>query len=931
MAPLSSNSAVAAFADKWLCEPGNEKQHTAIFWTEFLHDVLGIERPTEVVEFEYPVEFDKSTRYIDAYLPASLVLIEQKSADVDLAASAPQSDGEVLTPYEQAERYATKLPHDRNPRWIITCNFRELRIYDRNTSARTRQPVIIPLQELPGQVHLLRRILAGEISETARIEKEKQLSIQAGELISRIYNALLARCPEPLSDSVLQMLNRFCVRLVFCLYADDAGLFAKGQFVDYLRRASTPDGKRSLLLTLFRALNVPPVQRDPFDAALRAFPHVNGGLFEGVEKDYMPMFDAELCALIENEAAAGFNWADISPTIFGGLFESTINPKTRRMGGMHYTSVESIHKVIDPLFLNSLKAELAAILEKKEKSGTARAKKLKAFCKKLASLTFLDPACGSGNFLTETFISLRRLENEALQNLADGQGSLDLGTLVSINQFYGIEINDFAVAVAKTALRIAAAQMWKKTQEFTTKGLPDFLPLESYDNIREANALAVDWTENVPGHHIDYIISNPPFVGYSHKTPEQRDDMNRTLGHLRAWGKIDYVGAWFYRAAQLMRADPATRAAFVATNSIVQGEQASSLWKPLMTDLGAHILFAYRSFKWTNEADDVAEVYCVIVALSAQKPAHCTIFDETGTDHPASQVNNYLLDAPSVFVEHRTRPLCEVPVMTTGNRPADGGHLIIEAEDYDNFIAREPQAKNYIKRFMGAEEFIQGKARYCLWLVDVPPDVLRSMPLVMARVAACKAARLASPDPGRHRLADTPALFRETKNPDSFIAIPEVSTSRREYVPMAFLDNNTIVSNKLLILPGATAYHFGVLSSAMHTAWMRTVAGRLGIGYQYSGGMVYNTFPWPCPTAARRSQIEARAQAVLDTRAKYPNSTLADLYDPLLMPPELRRVHKALDAAVDAAYGRKFADEAARVSHLFTLYEHEVRSGKAVE
>ncbi len=368
-----------------------------------------------------------------------------------------------------------------------------------------------------------------------------------------------------------------------------------------------------------------------------------------------------------------------------------------------------------------------------------------------------------------------------------------------------------------------------------------------------------------------------------------------------------------------MQANPATRAAFVATNSIVQGEQASSLWKPLMTEFGVHIDFAYRTFKWVNEAEDVAQVYCVIIAISAQEPAHCTIFDETGTAHYASQISNYLLAAPSVFVEHRTRPLCEVPIMTTGNRPADGGYLIIEAEDYDDFIAKEPRAKPYIKRFMGAEEFIRGKARYCLRLVGVPPDVLRSMPLVMARMAACKADRLDSPDPGRRKLADSPALFRETKNPDSFIAIPEVSTSRREYVPMAFLDDDTIVSNKLLILPGATAYHFGVLSSAMHIAWMRTVAGRLGIGYQYSGGMVYNTFPWSEPTTAQRKKIEACAQDVLDTRDKYPDSTLADLYDPLLMPPELRKAHKALDAAVDAAYGRKFPDEAARVAHLFAL------------
>ncbi len=769
--------------------------------------------------------------------------------------------------------------------------------------------------------------LQSPISAPARVMREKQLSIRAWELIGRIYNALMERCSEPIGDGVRQQLNRLCVRLVFCLYAEDAGLFARGQFLDYLRKVSDPAGKRSQLLKLFRALNVPPAQRDPRDTALRSFPHVNSGLFEGAEKDYMPMFDAELGALIEDEAAAGFNWADISPTIFGGLFESTINPKTRRMGGVHYTSVENIHKVIDPLFLDALKAELAAILAKQEKFGTARARKLKAFCRKLASLTFLDPACGAGNFLTETFISLRRLENEALQNLADGQGALDLGALVSINQFYGIEINDFAVAVAKTALWIAAARMRKETQAFTPSEHPGFPPLESYSNIREANALAVDWLENVPERRIDYIISNPPFVGYSHKSAEQRSDMQRTLGHLRAWGKIDYVGAWFYRAAQLMQANPDTRAAFVATNSIVQGEQASSLWKPLMNDLGIHIPFAYRTFKWTNETDDMAAVHCVIVALSAQQPAHCTIFDETGTPHPAAQINSYLMDAPRVFVESRRQPVCHAPTMINGNRPTDGGHLLLEVEDYDEFIAREPRAVDYIKRFLGASELIHGKTRYCLWLVDAPSNILCSMPLVMARIAACKAARLASPDPGRHKLADTPALFRETNNPNSYLAIPVVSSERREYIPMVFSNAETIAGNTLLIIPDATVYHFGVLTSAMHMAWMRTVAGRLESRYSYSASIVYNNFPWPTPTDAQRVQIETRAQAVLAARANYPDSTLADLYDPLQMPPELRRAHKALDAAVDAAYGREFTDEASRVEHLFTLYKKLIRPG----
>ncbi len=768
------------------------------------------------------------------------------------------------------------------------------------------------------------------ISVSARIEKEKQLSIQAGELIDRIYNALLARCPEPIDDALLRQLNRFCVRLVFCLYADDAGLFAKGQFLDYIRDASDATGKRALLLTLFRALNVPPTQRDPFDTTLRAFPHVNSGLFEGAEKDYMPFLDAELCALIEDEAAAGFNWADISPTIFGGLFESTINPRTRRVGGMHYTSVENIHKVIDPLFLDDLKAELAAILAKKGKSGIASARKLKAYCTKLASLTFLDPACGSGNFLTETFISLRRLENEALRNLADEQGSLDLGALVSINQFYGIEINDFAVAVAKTALWIATAQMWKKTQEFTTRELPDFLPLENYDNIREANALAVDWLENVPGHHLDYIISNPPLVGARFMEKEQKAGFLRVCQGIRGAEDLDYVSGWFLRAAQLMHANPTTRTALVATDSIVQGQSVALLWRPLTERYGMHIDFAYRPFKWTNEAEDTATVHCVIVGMTAQKPKHCVIFDEEGSPHPVAKINGYLADAPNIFIDRRSKPLCNVPEMSIGNKPIDDGNYLFTSEEKAAFLEEEPDAAPYFRQWMGAHELLHGEKRYCLWLGNAEPTELKKLPRCMERVERVRAYRAASKSAPTRALASHPRRFHVENMPQrKYLAVPEVLSDNREYIPIAFCDASIIASSLLRIVPSATLYHFGLLTSAMHMAWMRTVAGRLGVGYRYSTGVVYNNFPWPSPTAAQRSQIEARVQVVLDIRNNYPTSTLADLYDPLLMPPDLRRAHQILDVAVDAAYRREFADDAARVSHLFTLYEKLVRTARA--
>ncbi len=760
-----------------------------------------------------------------------------------------------------------------------------------------------------------------ENSNAASAERERVVSVQAWERISRIYNTLLERCRQPIDDAVLQQLNRFCVRLVFCLYADDARLFAKGQFLDYLRHASDPEGKRSQLLKLFRALNLPPAQRDLFDTPLLAFPHVNGGLFAKVEEDSIPLLDAELCTLIEEEAAAGFNWADISPTIFGGLFESTINPKTRRMGGMHYTSVENIHKVIDPLFLDDLNAELAGILARKEKSGTARARKLKAFCRKLASLTFLDPACGSGNFLTETFISLRRLENEALHHLADGQLELTPGAHVSINQFYGIEINDFAVAVAKTALWIASAQMWNEMQEFTTRKPSDFLPPESYDNIREANALAVDWTENVPGHHIDYIISNPPFVGARLMGKEQKAELISIFHGVHGAGDLDYVACWFLRAAQLMQADPATRTALVATKSIVQGQSVALLWRPIMEKHGIYIDFAYRTFRWTNDARDVATVHCVIVGMTARKPSKCTIFDEAGESHPAAHINGYLADAPNIFIGRRGKPLCDVPEMGTGNKPIDGGNYLFTSEEKEAFLEKEPDAAPYFRQWMGAHELLHGEERYCLWLREAEPSELKKLPLCMERIERVKAFREASKSAPTRAIASNPRRFHIENMPHgTYIAVPGVSSERREYVPIAFLDGSILCSDGVKLVSDAGLYHFGVLTSAMHMAWMRTVVGYLGTSISYSIGIVYNNFPWPSPTEAQRTQIEARAQTILTTRAQYPNSTLADLYTPLRMPSDLRSAHKDLDSAVDAAYGRKFLDEASRMTHLFSLY-----------
>ena len=593
---------------------------------------------------------------------------------------------------------------------------------------------------------------------------------------------------------------------------------------------------------------------------------------------------------------------------------------------MHYTSIENIHKVIDPLFLDGLKEELADV--KTLKVAATRKQKAKDFQDKLAALAFFDPACGSGNFLTETYLCLRRLENEALK-IIYGEDRL-LGDFVnpikvSINQFYGIEINDFACSVAQTALWIAESQMMIETDEIVGCTLSP-LPLRTYTNIHEGNALRMDWNDVVPPEELDYIIGNPPFIGYSLQSSEQKKDMLNILVDekgkpLKTAGKTDYVAGWYFKAAKMIQGTK-IKVALVSTNSITQGEQVAGIWEPLMRRFDVSIDFAWRTFQWDSEASSKAHVHCVIIgfSVSGNEPKDRRLF-EGDTALEANHINPYLIDAQDIFMSSRQMPICEVPVMTTGNRPADGGHLIIEQEDYEEFITKEPSAIPFIKKLVGAEEFIKGKKRYCLWLVGVSPAELRKMPLVLQRIEACKNARL-SGAPDRQKLADTPHLFRETKNPSSYIVVPEVSSERRRYVPMGFLDENTICTNKLQIIPYAGLYHFGILNSSVHMAWMRVVCGRLKSDYDYSQKIVYNNYPWPTPTDSHKAKIEQTAQAILDARALYPDSSLADLYDELTMPVELRRAHRANDAAVMEAYGfPKDATESEVVSRLFKMYQ----------
>jgi type I restriction-modification system DNA methylase subunit len=910
--------AAKEFAAKWKGK-GFEKGESQPFWMELLQKVLLVEDPYSIISFENRVKLS-NTSFIDAYIKPTHVLIEQKSIEKDLHIPIPQSDGTTLTPFRQAKRYADELPYSDRPRWIVICNFREFNIYDMENPQG--EPAVLFLADLEKEYHRLSFLVD---DTNVHLKKELEVSIQAGEIVGVLYEKFLAQYLHPENPDSQKSLNKLCVRLVFCLYAEDAGIFgAKNMFHDYMAQFPASEFRKALI-ELFQVLDTAPEDRDPYmDEKLAAFPFVSGGMFAGDIE--IPRITDEIRTLILQRASDDFDWSLISPTIFGAVFESTLNPDTRRAGGMHYTSLENIHKVIDPLFLDDLKAELADI--KAEKVIRTKKERAIAFQDKLASLKFLDPACGSGNFLTESYTCLRRLENEIIQILYEDRviGGLADPIKVSIYQFYGIEINDFACSVSQAALWIAETQMLQETDAIVGYDLEP-LPLKDYHNIHEGNALRIDWNEVVPAGELNYIMGNPPFLGYSIQSESQKEDMFSILVDekgkpYKTAGKVDYVAAWYFKSAELMQMNPSIRAALVSTNSITQGEQVAGIWAPLMKRFGVHIDFAWRTFIWDSEANQKAHVHCVIVGFSVGSQYKSPVIYTKESAMRVSHINGYLIAAADVFIENRSAPLCEVPAMTTGNRPADGGNLIIEANDYDAFLEAEPDAAKYIKKLVGSEEFINNKKRYCLWLVGVTPSELRKMPKVMERVAACRENRLNAPDPGRRKLADSPTLFREIKNPSTYIIVPATSSERRPYVPMGFLTDDTVPTNALTIIPEASTYHFGVLESSIHMTWMRAVCGRLKSDYRYSKDIVYNNFPWPMPTDAQKAKIEQTAQAILDARALYPESSLADLYDELTMPIELRKAHRANDLAVLEAYGfPRDASESEIVARLFKMYQ----------
>ncbi|MBR0045127.1 MAG: N-6 DNA methylase [Synergistaceae bacterium] len=941
------------FISRWK-DTGGEKGDTQKFWLEIFRDVLDISEPDCFIEFEKPVALEHNN-FIDAYVRSMKIIIEQKSFGVDLNKSYKQSDGNYLTPFEQAKRYYDWLPASERGRWIITCNFQEIWVYDMETPHA--DPEIIKLENLEREFIKLNILLYANAPSPKEI-REIEISKEACRLIRKFYDAVEHRYIKPNSAEALRNLNILCVRLVFLLYAEDAGLFARNLFYDYLKLYK--HDARQAIINLFEALSIPENKRSKYMSKdLKAFPYVDGGLFEeqGIEVPNLNDPDDTPVKIILEDMSIGFDWSGINPTIFGALFESTLNPETRRTGGMHYTSINNIHKLIDPLFMDKLNLEFEEVM------NSPTNLRLRNFQRKLASLKFLDPACGSGNFLTESYLSLRRLENKVIKVLMQNKFTPAKGdTLikVSISQFYGIEINDFAAAVARTALWIAEVQMWYETQKLDTKQsmLPymgGLLPLKSSANIAEVNALKIDWRKIIKPEDLDYIMGNPPFVGYSMQTQEQKDEMlkiyvDENNKPYKTAGKIDYVAAWYFKASEFIQNTP-VQAAFVSTNSITQGEQVADIWRPLIERFKIQINFAWRAFKWESESDDMAQVHVVIIGFScseyletkkiyteiepevpiskeerekAEKAGTPIIFKET---HEAENITPYITDAETVLVKARRKPLCDVPIMTSGNRPADGGHLLLSEDEYNELISKEPKAKKFLKRFMGAEEFINNNIpRYCLWLVGLTPEEQRKMPLVNKRIKACQKARLKGA-PDRQKLADAPHLFREQMNPDNYLAVPKTSSAERVYIPIAFLNKDVIPGDELRIIVGANLYQFGILTSRVHMAWMRAVAGRLGIGYRYSNTVVYNNFPWPVLSNSKkdlqiREKIEQAAQQILDARTLYPKAALADLYDNSAMPVELRKAHRTNDAAVCRAYGFKInISEEEIVAALMKMYK----------
>ena len=924
MNDTQQKAAAKSFAAYWKGK-GYEKGESQAFWLSLLRDVYGVEHPEQFIIFEEQVHLDH-TSFIDGTIPSTKVLIEQKGLGKDLKKPIKQSDGTLLTPFQQAKRYITELPLSQHPRWVVTCNFEKFFVYDMERPGG--EPEEILLENLEKEYYRL-QFLVDEGSE--HLKREMEVSIAAGEMVGLLYDAFHTQYADPDSEHASKSLNVLCVRLVFCLYAEDAGIFGHhGMFHDYLAEYDTRH-MRKALVELFKVLDTTPENRDPYlkddNPQLAAFPYVNGGLFANEDIE-IPPFTDEIRSLLLNKASSDFNWSEISPTIFGAVFESTLNPETRRSGGMHYTSIENIHKVIDPLFLDDLKREFTEICEIAVERTKER--KLKDFQKKLASLSFLDPACGSGNFLTETYLSLRRLENEVLRVLSHGQiafGDANWNPIqVSLGQFYGIEINDFAVTVAKTALWIAESQMMKETEEIVLMHL-EFLPLKSYTNIIEANALRINWGDVIPKQKLNYIMGNPPFVGarLMEQGSIQKKEVQDIFGNIKDVQDLDYVTCWYKLAAQYIQ-NTNIQACFVSTNSICQGSQVPILWNVLFNDYHIHINFAYQTFKWDSESSSQAAVHCVIVGFAGFNRNEKWLFTDGSNGKIVSNISPYLVEGEDIFVVAEKESLCGMSKMSFGNQPRDGGFFVIKEDEYHDIMEKEPELQKWLHPYIGADEFIKGKKRWCLWLKHSSPKDIMNSKILSEKVEAVRQFRLSSKAKTTNGYAKVPQLFAQITQPDDvdFLIIPRVSSERRRYVPIGFVTADIISSDAVQIVPDATLYHFGVLTSNVHMSWMRAVCGRLKSDYRYSKEIVYNTFPWPDTTDDQKAKIEQTAQTILDARAQYPDCSLADMYgEKMYLFPELLKAHQNNDRAVMQAYSFSVKDmtESQCVAELMKMYQ----------
>lgn len=940
-----------SFSEYWTRQDYKEDGNTSLFWLELL-EILGAKAPTRYIQFEVPVKhLTGSAIFIDARIPSLRIVIEQKESafPLELAPGKTYSrhGRSYHSVYEQAYEYDQTFPLSERSRYIVTCNFKEIWIYDMNVPESERLPIKIPVARLSSNLAKLQFLV--DSNERPEHHDEVEVSVQAGELVGKLYDALYKQYRDPTNEHSAKSLNILCVRIVFCLYAEDAGLFPGIDGFRKFLRSWNEENIRDGLIKLFKVLDTKPEDRDPYmQQSLAIFPYVNGGLFHD-EHVEIPFITKDILHIICEEMSAGFNWSKISPTIFGAVFESTLNPETRRKGGMHYTSIENIHKVIDPLFLEDLEKELHSLIDipadlKLVKSGSGRKEielrpayraKLEKFQDKLASLRFFDPACGSGNFLTETYLSIRRLENKVIWELAGNMQYLSFvnPVKVSIRQFYGIEINDFAVTVAKTALWIAESQMLRETEKIIHMEI-DFLPLKTNANIHEGNALRMDWKEIINPNELSYIMGNPPFIGHQNRSAQQIDDLDIACKNVKNHGKLDYVCGWFDKAVQYIYQTD-IQAAFVSTNSICQGESVAILWKPFF-EKNINITYAYSTFVWTNEATDQAHVHCVIIGFKygnlAKMPC---IYSTDNTRKSVPHINGYLLAAPNFFIKNRSNSINpNLPKITKGSQATDGGNLFITLEEKETLIKKYPIASKFIRPFVGAHEFLHDKnnqySRYCLWLYQIPPNLYASISFIRDRLEKVSTARADSKTPSVRKAKELPMLFTQIRQPNkNYLIIPRHTSQSRKYIPIGFMNPNVIVGDACSIIPNANLYLFAILISNVHNAWVHVVAGRIKSDYRYSPA-IYSNFPWPNPTEKQKTLIEQSAQMILNARALYPDSSLADLYDPLLMPPELRKAHIENDKAVMEAYGFNWhtMKEEDCVAELMKMYEALVEKEK---